>query len=183
MARMPLMRPAEMSDSQRALAEAIAGKRSGVIRGPWAQLIRNEKLTALASAYGDYLRDGTSVPKRLAMIAVLATARHWKAEYMWAAQQARAKEAGLPEPLIEAIRTGARPRFEDAKDEAVYTLVTELYRNQAIGDATYAAAEKALGQVGVVELLNIAGFYTTLAMVISATGVPTIDGAKPAFAG
>ena len=182
MARMPLMTPTTMSASQLKLAEAIAGKRSGAIRGPWAQIIRNEELCRRAAAYGDYLRDETSVPKRLMMIAVLATARHWKAEYMWAAQSVRAKEAGLEDALVEAIRTGKRPAFADSRDAAVYDLVAELYDKRTIADATYAAAEKVLGETGLVELLNIAGFYTTLAMVISATDVPSIEGAKPAFA-
>ena len=183
MTRMPLVKAEEMTPEQRALAEAIAGKRSGVIRGPWAQIIRNPALAKVAAAYGDFLRAETSVPPRLAMIAVLLTARHWKAEYMWAAQGPRAKESGLADALVEAIRMGERPRFDDPKEAAVYDLVTELYRNQAVTDATYAAAERALGAVALVELLNVAGFYTTLAMVISATGVPTIEGAKPAFTG
>jgi len=181
MARMPLVKADEMTAEQRALAEAIAGKRSGVIRGPWAQIIRNPKLAQLAAAYGDYLRGETSVPLRLVMIAVLATARHWKAEYMWAAQGPRAHESGLSEAIIEALRKGERPKFDDATDAAIYDLVTGLYKSQAVSDAVYAAAEKALGQTALVELLNIAGFYTTLAMVIAATGVPTIEGAKPAF--
>jgi 4-carboxymuconolactone decarboxylase len=182
MARMPLVKAEEMTAEQRALAEAIAGKRSGVIRGPWAQIIRNPKLAKVAAAYGDFLRGETSVPPRLAMIAVLLTARHWKAEYMWAAQGPRARESGLDEATIEALRVGKRPAFKDAKDAAIHDLVTELYAKQAASDATYAAAEKALGPTALVELLNIAGFYTTLAMVIAATGVPTIEGAPKAFA-
>jgi 4-carboxymuconolactone decarboxylase len=182
MARMPLVKAEEMTAEQRALAEAIAGKRSGVIRGPWAQIIRNPQLAKVASAYGDFLRAETSVPPRLAMIAVLVTARHWKAEYMWAAQGPRARDSGLSESMIEALRQGRRPDFDDPTDRAAYDLVTELYRNQSISDATYAAAEYALGQTALVELLNIAGFYTTLAMVIAATGVPSIEGAPQAFA-
>jgi len=182
MARMPLVKPEEMTPEQKTLAEAIAGKRSGVIRGPWAQIIRNPALARVAAAYGDYLRGETSVPLRLLMIAVLITARHWKAEYMWAAQGPRARESGLSEAIIEALRKGERPIFDDANDGPVYDLIVELYKYQQISDTTYAAAEKVLGQTALVELLNIAGFYTTLAMVIAATGVPTIEGAAPAFA-
>jgi 4-carboxymuconolactone decarboxylase len=182
MARMPLVKAEEMTLEQRKLAEAIAGKRSGVIRGPWAQIIRNPALARVAAAYGDYLRGETSVPVRLLMIAVLMTARHWKAEYMWAAQGPRARESGLTEGIIESLRKGERPAFEDVKDGAVYDLIAELYKYRQISDTTYTAAEKALGQTTLVELLNVAGFYTTLAMVIAATGVPTIEGAPPAFA-
>jgi 4-carboxymuconolactone decarboxylase len=101
---------------------------------------------------------------------------------MWAAQGPRARDSGLSESMIEALRQGRRPDFDDPTDRAAYDLVTELYRNQSISDATYAAAEYALGQTALVELLNIAGFYTTLAMVIAATGVPSIEGAPQAFA-
>ncbi len=181
MPRMPLMTVATMTPEQRTLAEAIAGKRSGVIRGPWAQIIRNPELCRLAAAYGDYLRGETSVPPRLAMIAVMLTARHWRAEYMWAAQQARAKEAGLSPALIEAIRMGTRPPLDGADDEAVYDLIAELYDNRAVSDETYQAAERALGEGALVELLQIAGFYSSLAMVIAATGVPTVEGAPRAF--
>ncbi len=181
MARMTLMTPETMTPDQLRLAEAIAGKRSGVIRGPWAQIIRNPKLCALAAAYGDYLRGETSVPPRLAMIAVLLTARDSRAEYMWAAQQARAQEAGLSPALIEAIRIGVRPPLDDAAAAAVYDLVAELYDRHAVSDEAYAAAASVLGDGPLVELLQIAGFYTSLAMIIAATGVPTVAGAPKAF--
>jgi 4-carboxymuconolactone decarboxylase len=177
MARMKLMTAARMTESCGQLAEVAASARAH----PRPLGRSATKAHWLAAAYGDYLRDGTSVPVRLLMIAVLVTARHWKAEYMWAAQGPRARESGLSEAIIESLRKGEKPKFDDAKDAAVYDLVTGLYKNQAISDATYDAAEKALGEVGLVELLNVAGFYTTLAMVIAATGVPTIEGAKPAF--
>ena len=81
--------------------------------------------------------------------------------------------------MIEAIRNGEKPSLPDAKAQAVYAVSRELHRTRALSDATYAAAEAALGRAALVDLVGILGYYTLVSMTLNAFRVPTPDGSRP----
>lgn len=182
MARLPELKPEEFDEATRKLGERIAQTRGGSINGPWAHMLRNPGLAERAAAYSDYFRDGVSVPRKLGLLGIIMTARHWNAGYVWNAQSPQAKNAGLSDAVIEAIRLKQTPAFADPAEQAVYAMFSELHGTQGISDATYAAAEKALGPTGVVEILNVAGFYSTIASIVRTTGVPPRPGQSDPFA-
>jgi len=179
MARMKQMKPDEFDAKTRALGDQIAKTRGGEIQGPWAHMLRSPKLAEKAAAYSDLFRSELSLPLNLVQLAVIMAARHWNAEYVWNAQSPRAKAAGVSEAAIEAIRTKKTPSFTDPQEKAVYDLFSELYANQGVSDATYDAAVKALGEKGLIELINVNGFYSIVATIVRTTGIPTRDGAHP----
>jgi len=55
----------------------------------------------------------------------------------------------------------------DRGESLVYDVFTELYRDRVVSDATYDGAVKEFGEQGVVDLIAIIGYYTTLAMVLN----------------
>jgi 4-carboxymuconolactone decarboxylase len=81
--------------------------------------------------------------------------------------------------VIEAIRTGAEPAFEDGKARAVYAVSCELHKARALSDETYMDAEAALGRQGLVDLVGILGYYTLVSMTLKAFAVPVPDGSTP----
>jgi len=182
MARMPELKPEDFDEATRKLGESIARTRGGSIQGPWAHMLRNPELAARAASYSDYFRDGISVPRKLALLAIIMAARHWNAAYVWNAQSPQARNAGISEAAIEAIRLRKQPSFADPAENAVYQLFSELYTRRSVSDATYAAAEGALGQTGIVEILNVAGFYSIIATLVVTTGVALRPGALDPFA-
>ncbi len=117
MARLPELKPEDFDDATRKLGERIAQNRGGSIQGPWAHMLRNPELAARAANYSDYFRDGLSAPRKLALLAVIMTARHWNAGYVWNAQSPQAKNAGISEAAIEAIRARKTPGFADAAEQ------------------------------------------------------------------
>jgi len=179
MARMKQMKPNEFDPAVRSLGEKIAKTRGGEIQGPWAHMLRVPKLAEKAAAYSDLFRTELSLPLNVVQLAVIMAARHWNAEYVWAAQSPRAKEAGISEAAIEAIRQKKPATFTDPKEKAVYDLFTELYSKQGVSDAAYDAAVKALGEKGLIEVINVNGFYGIVATIVRTTGIPTRDGAHP----
>ncbi|MSQ52708.1 MAG: hypothetical protein EXR28_12555 [Betaproteobacteria bacterium] len=182
MARLPELKPEDFDEATRKLGEKIAVNRGGSIQGPWAHMLRSPALAEQAANYSDHLRDGLSVPRKLALLAIIMMARHWNAGYVWNAQSPQAKNAGVSEAVIEAIRVKKTPSFTDAAEQAVYTLFSELYGKQSMSDGTYAAAEKVLGAKGVVEILNAAGFYSIIASIVVTTGVSPRAGQSDPFA-
>ena len=48
-----------------------------------------------------------------------------------------------------------------------------------MSDATYDAAVKALGEKGLIEAINVNGFYGIVATIVRTTGVEPRDGTHP----
>jgi 4-carboxymuconolactone decarboxylase len=160
--------------------EIVAGKR-GRFGGPFQLLIRAPEVCRHLSRLGEYLRWGSSLSPALSELAICLTARHIRANYEWHAHAPLAVEAGVPAAAIEAIRSGAAPRFE-AKDQAlVYRLVSELIDTKRLADASFAEAIAAFGEQGVVELGTIIGYYTAIGSALNVFEVALPAGASPYF--
>src|SRR6185369_18034054 len=93
-----------------------------------------------ARAMGDYLRYKSALPPRLSEFVILITARRWTQQYEWNAHQPLALKGGLKPEIVAAIAAGRRPERMASDEEAVYSVIDELFRNQSVSDATYAQA-------------------------------------------
>ena len=180
--RIPDLRPDEMDERQRALFEAIAGPRGGVVRGPFAIWLRHPELVEKANAFGNHLRDDTSLSKRLSELAILVTARFWGASYEWFAHEGQAAAAGVAPDVIEAIRGGEEPHLDDPEAAIVYEVSREIYRSKEIPDETYRKGIEVLGRTRMIDLIAILGFYTMVAMTLNAFNAPLPEGAADPFA-
>jgi len=185
MARVPQLRPEQLSERQRKLASEIGAIRGGglALGGPWGLLLRNEELCERAGRFGTMLRDSTSVPKRLSELAILISARLWTAQFEWMAHAPQASKAGLSQQVIDAIRDGHRPRFARTDEQAAYDFITELYENRRVSDRTYQALVAQIGVKAAIELTAIAGFYSSIAMLITAFEVDLPVGIKAQLRG
>lgn len=144
----------------------VAGKRGAVI-GPFIATLRSPELTRRLQRLGEYLRYDAALPEKLREMAILLTAREWTQGFEWETHAPLAEKAGLNADTIAAIADARLPGAMDAAESLVYDVFTELYRDHAVTDATYSAAVDAFGEQGVVDLIAIIGYYTTLAMVLN----------------
>ena len=179
--RIPDLTPAEFTDRQKKLFDEIAGPRGGVVRGPFAIWLRHPELVEKANEFGSHLRMGTSVPRHLSELAILVTAHFWSASYEWCAHAEAAAKAGISSEIIEAIRTGKNPYFEDEVEQIVYTLATELYETHFISDTVYEQAIELMGQELIIDLIAILGFYTMVALTLNGFHAPVPDGTSDPF--
>jgi 4-carboxymuconolactone decarboxylase len=173
----------QLNDRQRKLAAEIGATRGGgpALGGPWGLLLRNEELCERAARFGTLLRDGTSVPKRLSELAILVSARLWTAQYEWMAHAPQALKAGVSQGVIDAIRERRRPSFEHSDESAAYEFITELYENKGVSDAAYRSLVGHIGEQAAIELTAVAGFYSTVAMLIVAFQPDLPEGATPSL--
>jgi 4-carboxymuconolactone decarboxylase len=107
-------------------------------------------------------------------MAILITARHWSCQYEWYAHEPHARAGGVPENVIEAIKLGKRPLFNQPDAEAVYDFVTEIKRTHFVSADVHQRLVNAIGVQGLVELTALLGHYTLIAMMLNANeyGVP-----------
>ena len=180
--RMPPIPADRLTDAQKKAVEEFKAARAVDISGPFVPLLRSPEVMSRARAMGDYLRFKSSLPPRLSEFVILLTARRWTQQYEWNAHQPLAIKGGLRSDIVDAIAEGRRPERMAGDEEAVYTLIDELQRNQSVTERTYASAIAAVGEQGLIDAIGIAGQYTMLAMVLNTARTPLPEGAKPALA-
>jgi 4-carboxymuconolactone decarboxylase len=171
--------PAEdMTAAQRRIAEEIFATR-GITGGPFGVWLRSPELADRAQKLGAFVRFHTSVPKRLSELVILTTARIWTAQYEWAVHEAHARAAGLSEAVIDDLRAGRRPASMLPDEAVIHDFVVELSSTRRLQSASYQAAVELLGEVGVVELVGIIGYYAFIAMTLNVFDVETPTGEDP----
>lgn len=180
--RMPPLRDAELSAAQRAAAaELAAGPRGGVV-GPFIAALRSPELMTRLQRLGEYLRYRNALGPRLTELAILITARAWSQPFEWALHVDEAEARGIARATIAAIARHRKPARMPADEGVVYDYLGELHAKQAVSDATYARAVAAFGEAGVVDLTAVAGYYTTLAMILNVARTPVPPGERSPLA-
>src|SRR5437762_13953250 len=170
---------AEMNPAQKRVHDQIVAGKRGRFGGPFQLLIRAPDICEHASKLGEHLRWGTSLPDRLSGLAIITTARFWRAQYEWYAHAPLAEKAGVPVVAIEMIRTGGTPVFTDKDEALVYRACNEIFRTQRLSDESFGQAVSALGEQGVVELIAIIGYYTLIGNMLNVFQVALPEGETP----
>lgn len=185
MTRLTRTTRAEMSGEQQEVFDLIAEGRSGVedghIGGPFDVWILNPEMGRRVTGLGGMFRYRTSVSRRQIELAILMTGAWWRAQFEWYAHEPMAREAGLPEAVISAVKQGERPVFEDKADEAAWRLIGELLEHRKVSDAAFVAAVQIFGEQGVAELVNVSGYYTMVCMTLNTFEIPLPAGAQYPF--
>ena len=173
--RMPPLAAEAMSEEEaQAAAELAAGPRGGV-RGPFIPLLRSPELMSRLQKVGEVLRYRSSLAPKLNELVMLIVAREWTQQFEWQVHLPLAVEAGLKPEIAEAVAEGRRPRGM-AEDEALaWDFCNELMRTHGVSDATYADAVALLGERGLIDLLGLVGYFTTVSMVMNVAHTPPLQ--------
>jgi 4-carboxymuconolactone decarboxylase len=173
---------ARLTPAQQKVHDAIVAGPRGKVEGPLRVWLISPYFAARAQELGAYCRFGTSLPSRLSELAILVTAAHWRAGFEWHHHEKIARAAGIPIAAIEAIKAGRDPSFAKEEEAAVHAFARELLQTRKVSNPTYTRAVRTLGEIGVVDLVGILGYYGLISMTINAFEVPVPDGPDP-FAG
>ncbi|MBM3650335.1 MAG: carboxymuconolactone decarboxylase [Alphaproteobacteria bacterium] len=165
----------KMTPEQKAGYDAIVGAR-GRLPGPNKIWVHNPKLAKVIGPFGAHFQPGGySLSEREREIAVCVITSHWRAAYPTSAHERIAKEAGLPADKVEAILGGRTTGFDDPREQIVYEMATALAAARWIPRGLYERALKALGHVGITDVITLMGHYTSVALTLAFYDVP--DGA------
>ena len=181
MSRLPELDPAKFSPEQQKVHEAVLAGPRGKVVGPIKIWLKNAGLAEHAQALGAYCRFNSSLPPRLSELAICITGSFWKANYEWFAHAPLAMKAGIDAAAIEAIRTGARPAFTKADEQAIYDFVSEMVKTKRVSNATFERAKKELGETSVIDLVGIIGYYSLVSVTLNAFELPLPEGEKVPF--
>ena len=178
--RMPPIAPDKMTDAQKkAVADYKTLRGVDMTGPPWTVLLRVPAHIVPALQIRLHYLNNSALSARLTEFAILIAARRWTNNWEWNAHSTAAAAAGLKPEIMAAVAEGRRPDRMADDEAVVYDFSLELQDNQSVSDATYARALEKFGEPGIVEMASIQGYYTYLAMVMSAARVTTPPDAKP----
>lgn len=178
MSRLPPLDPERLTPEQRRVYERILAGPRGRIEGPLAAWLLSPGLADPAQELGAHLRFRSALAPQLRELVILTVAAHYRAEYEWWAHGRIAREAGLAEEIIEALRTGAAPPFTDADQALVHRFARALLTVHRLDDATFAEAETRLGLVRLVELIGLVGYYGLVSLTLNVFEIEPPDGTR-----
>ena len=173
--RMPPLPADKMTDAQRKAAEEmIAGPRKGV-KGPFIPLLRSPELMDRLQKVGEYLRFQSSLEQRISELIMLIVSRDWTQHFEWFVHVPLGRKAGISEDTIAALAEGRRPSGMSEDEELAYDFCVELLRNKGVSETTYRRAVMKFGENGVIDMIAVAGYFTTVSMVMNVAHSPPSD--------
>ena len=178
MAEIPLDK---MSSAQRAVADAIMSGPRGGLRGPFNAWLRSPVLADRLQKVGEYIRFNTSLDKRVNEMAIIMTAQAWGSQYEWSAHAPLAIKAGLDPDIVAAIGAGRKPDKMKDDEAIVWEFTTQLRRDHAVDDATYARALEKFGEQGIMDLIAVNGYYDVVSMTLNVARVAPPAGEELPF--
>jgi len=165
--RMPPLEAAAMDEAQRKAAAALTAGPRGGVKGPFIALLRSPELMDRLQQVGEYLRFRSSLEPRISEFLMLIVSRQWTQQFEWAVHVPLALKAGVKPQTVESLAAGARPAGMATDEALVYDFCAELMANKGVSEATYRAAVDRFSERGVVDMLGVVGYFTTVSMVLN----------------
>jgi 4-carboxymuconolactone decarboxylase len=149
-----------------------AGTRAGgITNAPFKVYFASPEFGLEAIKMSNYLRWGTGLDARLAELAILIAGRQWTSDYIWHAHYPLAIKGGLDPSVAADMAAGKRPTKMKEDEAIIYDLLTEIYRDHHVSDATYAKARAKYGDKGITDIVGLGSYYgvTAMAIIVSDT--------------
>ena len=188
MTRLPYLRYEDLDARGREVWDGVVGSRGGAdgqlvnaeggLIGPFNAFVHAPGVGRHLSALGGRLRFRTCIDRRLSELAIITVGAAWKAEFEWWAHAAMAREHGVPDAVVDAIGRGEEPPISAGDERVVYAAVRELVTSGRLARPAYDAAQRLLGDEGMVELVALCGYYTLVSYLLNAFEVPLPPGAS-----
>jgi 4-carboxymuconolactone decarboxylase len=182
LARIPLPDEGGLTPEQRRVVDAVISGPRGTLVGPLRAALHRPDLADAWQRFGAMLRYDTCLPPRLSELAILVTARRWNSQLEWHVHALAAEKGGLPASVIETMRRGEPPCFDDEADAEIYAFARELQLSGQVREDVYQKVRRRWGAIGVVELTTLIGYYTLVSMTLNAHHIPLPDGVEAPLA-
>jgi len=164
MARIPLVTREQVAEKEQLAYDAFMqarGNRPNI--GPYSLLLHMPEMAQRLEALRTYLRDEASLPQKLQELVMISVAREMGCEFIWYAHAAPARQAGLPDEIVDGIRERRSLTNLDPDEQTAIDFTRELLQNRKLSRPTFDAATARFGQRGTMTLTNLIACYAVLA--------------------
>ena len=132
---------------------------------------RNPPADDLRNRVGRHIRDETSLAPRNREQLIMRVGVLCRSEYEWAAHSRIGRQVGLDDADVARVIAGPSSPGGNALETALLRAADELYRDDAIGDATWDALAKELSQNQLLDALFTFGGFRSATYAINSAGV------------
>lgn len=170
--RMPPLEPARMNEAQKKAADELTAGPRGGVKGPFIPLLRSPELMDRLQKVGEYLRFKSSLEPRINEFLMCVVSREWTQQFEWFVHVPLALKAGIKQETLKSLSEGRRPVGMAEDEEIAYDFWDELVRTKGVSDANYKRAVNKFGENGIIDMLGLIGYFTTVSMVMNVAHTP-----------
>jgi 4-carboxymuconolactone decarboxylase len=171
----PITAKSEVAAEHHAVVDGVI-KTFGRIRGPFSILLHSPGVAQHFLGIVNFMRDSSIVEQKLRSLAALVAASERGGAYVWAAQVAAARKAGVREEAIELIRAKGDPAKLPEDERQIVAYTQQLIRTSNVDRATFDVLQKRYGTKWLVELTAAAGYFGLLCGLVTTFEVPVPEG-------
>jgi len=144
-----------------------------------AATLNNPELFRGFASLSGRVHTASHLSDRLREIVVLRTVARLGADYEWTSHVRVARAAGLlSDAEIEGLRTGDVESFRTAEIAAIR--FAEAVEDRGVDDALWRSTREHFGEVELLDLAMLVGFYGLAARVVLALDIPLDEPRSPA---
>jgi len=141
MARTPILTRDQVPEPLRSAFDAETANSGGVVAsGPGSVMINSPQMRRRANHLVNYLRDDSSLPKKIQELVMIIPARSMDCQYIWHAHAARARQQGISDEFVDALRDNQPLPTLPADEQTVVNYTLELFKSHKVSPATFQAA-------------------------------------------
>ncbi|NDH49718.1 MAG: carboxymuconolactone decarboxylase family protein [Proteobacteria bacterium] len=162
----------QLNDEQLNVARDICSGKRGELPAPMQAWLETPLFAAYASRLGEHLRYTEEMPRHLSELAILCVANFWGSQYELNIHEQCAREAGIKDQTIQALRQGLEPEFVDMSQRAIYFFCQEVLFTKKVSEENYQKTILAVGSRGMNHLIGILGYYTLISITLNVYQIP-----------
>jgi 4-carboxymuconolactone decarboxylase len=164
MARIPPVTRDAVAQDERAAYDAFSANRGSEPKiGPYSIIAHMPEMAQRLEALRTYLRKETSLAQKLQELVMLTVAREMNCGFIWYAHAAAARQAGVRNDVVDAIRENRALANLAPDEEIAVKFAREVLRKRKVDKATFDVATAQFGPRGVMTLTNLIACYAVLA--------------------
>jgi len=152
----------QVAEQHRRAFDEVTAAPGGIGSGPTSILKNSPELARRAMHLSGYLRNESSLPKKVQELAMLTAARAMDCQYVWNAHAASGRREGLSDALVDALRDDQPLPTLAADEAAVINLGMEFFRTHKVSQENFQAVLDQFGRQGFAELTTLMGYYAML---------------------
>ncbi len=163
MSRLSQISREQVAEQHQRAFDEVAAVPGGIGSGPTSILKNSPEMAKRAMHLSDYLRNESSLPKKVQELAMLTAARAMDCQYIWNAHAAPGRREGLADALVDALRDKQTLPVMGDDEAAVVNLGMEFFDTHQVSQETFQMVLDQFGRQGFAELIALMGYYAMLA--------------------
>jgi len=144
---------------------------SGPTGNVFQTFARNPTADALRNAQGAHVRGANTLTPRNRQLVIMRVGVLMRSEYEWAAHSRGGRQVGMNDADVARVAAGPTAPGGTPLETLLMRAVDDLYRDNAIDDATWDALARDLSVRQLLDVLFTAGAYRSVSYALNSAGV------------